>query len=90
MDIGKLTMRQVDLIMVDTSVDEWFDLDLDHYADQLVCGHTRMTPQAGLQIFMPDVDEIPHTKERQKISMEWLKNRNVAAPADVTSNEHMK
>jgi hypothetical protein len=90
MDLGKLTMHQVDLIMVDTSADEWFDLDLDHYADQLVYGYTRMTPQAGLQIFMPDVDEIPHTKQRQNISMEWLKNRNVAAPADVTSNEHTK
>ncbi|MDQ2774975.1 MAG: hypothetical protein M3Y57_08665 [Acidobacteriota bacterium] len=68
MDIGKLTMHQVDLIMVDTSADQWFDLDLDHYANQLVYGYTRMTPQAGLQIFMPDVDAIPHTIQSQKIS----------------------
>jgi hypothetical protein len=43
-----------------------------------------MTPEAGLQIFMPDLDQIPHTKENQTISMEWLKNRNVAPPSDVT------
>jgi hypothetical protein len=84
-DFGKLTMHQVDLIMVDLSNDAWFDLDLAHYQEQLVNGYTRMTPQAGLQIFMPDLDQIPKTKQNQNISMEWLKNRNVAPPPDVTS-----
>jgi len=83
-DFGKLTMRHVDLIMVDLSNDAWFDLDLAHYQEQLVYGYTRMTPQAGLQIFMPDVDAVPH-KANQNISMEWLKNRNVPPPPDVTS-----
>jgi hypothetical protein len=83
-DFGKLTMRHVDLIMVDLSDDAWFDLDLAHYQEQLVYGYTRMTPQAGLQIFMPDVDEVPH-KANQNISMEWLKNRNLPPPPDVTS-----
>jgi hypothetical protein len=84
-DFGKLTMRHVDLIMVDLSNDAWFDLDLAHYQEQLVNGYTRMTPEAGLQIFMPDLDTIPKTKQNQNISMEWLKNRNAAPPADVTS-----
>jgi hypothetical protein len=84
-DFGKLTMRHVDLIMVDLSDDAWFDLDLAHYQEQLVNGYTRMTPQAGLQIFMPDLDTIPHNKANQNISMEWLKNRNVPPPADLTS-----
>jgi hypothetical protein len=84
-DFGKLTMHHVDLIMVDLSDDAWFDLDLAHYQEQLVNGYTRMTPEAGLQIFMPDLDTIPKTKQNQNISMEWLKNRNVAPPADVTS-----
>lgn len=82
-DFGKLTMHHVDVIMVDLSNDAWFDLDLAHYQEQLVNGYTRMTPQAGLQIFMPDLEKIPHTKENQNISMEWLKNRNVAPPPDV-------
>jgi hypothetical protein len=43
-DFGKLTMRHVDLIMVDLSNAAWFDLDLNHYQDQLVNGYTRMTP----------------------------------------------
>jgi hypothetical protein len=84
-DFGKLTMRHVDLIMVDLSNDAWFDLDLANYQEQLVNGYTRMTPQAGLQIFMPDLDTIPHNKTNQNISMEWLKNRNVPPPADLTS-----
>jgi len=84
-DFGKLTMRHVDLIMVDLSNDAWFDLDLVHYQEQLVNGYTRMTPQAGLQIFMPDLETIPHNKANQDIGMEWLKNRNVPPPTDLTS-----
>lgn len=84
-DFGKLTMRHVDLIMVDLSDDAWFDLDLANYQEQLVNGYTRMTPQAGLQIFMPDLDTIPHNNKSQNISMEWLKNRNVPPPSDLTS-----
>jgi hypothetical protein len=78
-------MRHVDLIMVDPSNDAWFDLDLAHYQEQLVNGYTRMTPQAGLQIFMPDLDRIPHDKANQNIGMEWLKNRNAPPPHEITS-----
>jgi hypothetical protein len=85
LDFGKLTMHHVDLIMIDVSNDAWFDLDLTHYQEQLVNGYTRMTPQAGLQIFMPDLDQLPHNKASKNISMEWLKNRNIAPPPDVTS-----
>ena len=84
-DFGKLTMHHVDLMMVDISSDPWFDLDLVHYQEQLVYGYTRMTAQAGLLIFMPDVDELPHTTSTQNISLEWLKNRNLPPPVDVLS-----
>jgi hypothetical protein len=84
-DFGKLTMHNVDLIMIDISNDAWFDLDLTNYQEQLVNGYTRMTPQAGLQIFMPDLDKLPHKNTQQNISMEWLKNRNISPPPDVTS-----
>jgi hypothetical protein len=86
-DFGKLTMHHVDLIMIDISKDAWFDLDLTHYQAQLVNGYTRMTPQAGLQIFMPDLGEIPHNKATQNISIEWLKNRNLPPPPDVISKK---
>ena len=84
-DFGKLTMHHVDLIMVDLSDDAWFDLDLNNYQNQLVNGYTRMTPTAGLQIFMPDLDNVPKGKTNQNISMEWLKNRKLPPPPDVVS-----
>jgi hypothetical protein len=84
-DFGKLTMHHVDITMVDLSNDPWFDLDLNNYQNQLVNGYTRMTPEAGLQIFMPDLDTLPKTKGAQSVSLEWLKNRNAPPPRDVTS-----
>jgi hypothetical protein len=83
LDFGKLTMHNVDLIMIDASKDAWFDLDLVNYQAQLVNGYTRMTPQAGLEIFMPDLDELPKQHAPQSISKEWLKNRNLPPPPDV-------
>lgn len=85
LDFGKLTMHHVDLIMIDISDDAWFDLDLLHYQDQLVNGYTRMTPEAGMQIFMPDLDLAKTKKARQDVSIEWMKNRNISPPADVMS-----
>jgi hypothetical protein len=41
LDFGKLTMRHVDLTMIDASQDPWFDLDLVNYQAQLVNGYTR-------------------------------------------------
>jgi hypothetical protein len=83
LDFGKLTMHNVDLIMIDASKDAWFDLDLVNYQAQLVNGYTRMTPEAGLEIFMPDLDQLPPQHAPQSISKEWLKNRNLPPPPDV-------
>jgi hypothetical protein len=85
LDFGKLTMHHVDLIMIDISKDPWFNLDLANYQAQLVNGYTRMTPQAGLQIFMPDLRDIPQNKATQNINIEWYKNRNIPPPPDVIS-----
>jgi len=84
-DFGKLTMHHVDLTMVDLSNDAWFDLDLNNYQNQLVNGYTHMTPEAGLLIFMPDLDNLPKNSGSRNISMEWLKHRNLPPPPDVTS-----
>jgi hypothetical protein len=52
---GKLVMNDADLTLVDASGDRWFDLDLANYNDQLVKGYSRMTPDKGLEMFMPGV-----------------------------------
>jgi hypothetical protein len=80
---GKLTMHHVDLTLIDASQDPWFGLDLVNYQSQLVNGYTRMTPQAGLEIFMPDVDPEAPAKASQKITLEWLKDRNRSLPLDL-------
>ena len=81
LDFGKLTMRDVDLTMIDATQDAWFDLDLVNYQQQLVNGYTRITPEAGLEIYMPNFDD--KKPIGQAISMDWLKNRNAALPPDV-------
>ena len=86
LDFGKLTMHSVDLTMIDISDDAWFDLDLAHYQDQLVYGYTRMTPQAGLQIFMPDLRTLPVSANTKAIGLEWMKNRYAPVPKSVTSH----
>jgi hypothetical protein len=82
LSFGKLTMHNADLIMVDISQEPWFDLDLANYQEQLVNGYTRMTPTAGLQIFMPDYADM-----KKGGSIEWIKNRNAAPPAGVVPRE---
>jgi hypothetical protein len=82
LDFGKLTMHNVDLTMIDVTQDPWFTLDLVNYQFQIVNGTTRMTADAGLQIFMPDLDE-KTPKPAREISVQWLKNRNASLPPDV-------
>jgi hypothetical protein len=84
LDFGRLSMHPVDLTLIDASNDPWFDLDLVNYQAQLVNGYSRMTPQQGLEIFMPDLDELsPKKSGQQSVTMEWLQNRSKGLPADV-------
>jgi hypothetical protein len=84
LDFGKLSMHPVDLTLIDASNDPWFDLDLVNYQAQLVNGYSRMTANQGLEIFMPDVDELTSKKAGQKsVTLEWLQNRSKDLPPDV-------
>lgn len=76
---GKLTMRDTDLTMIDASQDVWFDLDLVNYQTQLTQGYSRMTPDSGLEIFMPGVGR--HMPAQ--ITLDWLKDRNRALPVQL-------
>jgi hypothetical protein len=80
---GKLTMNNADILIVDTSQADWFNFDLNNYQEQLVNGDVRITPQAGLQIFMPDLNKIPKTKANESIGMLWMKDRKIPPPPDV-------
>ncbi|CAN5565965.1 hypothetical protein BH10ACI4_BH10ACI4_14280 [soil metagenome] len=82
-DFAKLTMHDADLTLIDASDDPWFDLDLVNYKAQLVHGYSRMTPQLGLEIFMPDLDKQLANTSGKSITLDWLRNRDATLPPDV-------
>jgi hypothetical protein len=90
LNFGKLTMHNADLTMIDAANEPWFDLDLVNYQNQLVNGDTRMTAQAGLEIYMPSLKEQASRRAGQRVTLEWLKNRNTSLPPDVAkkANAH--
>lgn len=79
-NFGKLTMVHADLVLIDASDDEWFNFDLARYQEQLVNGRIQMTPQAGLRVYMPDINKIPRSAENRGITPEWRKNRSATPP----------
>ena len=83
LDFGKLTMHNADLTMIDAANEPWFNLDLVNYQNQLVNGSTRMTAQAGLEIYMPSLNNQTTKQAGQSVTLEWLKNRNTLLPPDV-------
>jgi hypothetical protein len=77
LDFGKLSMHPVDLTLIDESNDPWFNLDLVNYHAQLVNGHSRMTPQQGLEIYMPDLDALSlKTQGKKSTDSDLLQNRS--------------
>ncbi len=83
LDFGKLTMHHADLTMIDAANEPWFDLDLVNYQNQLVNGYTRMTAQAGLEIYMPSLKAQTSKQAGPSVTLQWLKNRNASLPPDV-------
>jgi hypothetical protein len=83
LDFGKLTMHQVDLTLIDATKSPWFDLDLVNYQAQLVNGYTRVTPAAGMEIYMPAPSSKSTENAQQSVSLQWLKDRNTVLPAGV-------
>ena len=80
---GKLSMSPTDLTLIDASDDPWFDLDLVNYQAQLTNGFSRMTPDQGLEIFMPDLDELRQKKASPSITLDWLKHRSQPLPPGI-------
>lgn len=75
---GKLVMNDADLTLVDASDDTWFDLDLGNYHDQLVKGYSRMTPEKGLEMYMPDVGR---ALPAGSVSLDTLRDKSKPLPS---------
>jgi hypothetical protein len=54
MRFGKLTMRDVDLELVDADPKTPFDFDLTHYYEQLEHGYSKSLPGFALLVYAPD------------------------------------
>ncbi len=78
---GKLTMRDADLTLIDASDDAWFDLDLANYQEQLVKGYSRMTPEKGLEMFLPDVGK---ALSPGSVSLDTLRDKKKPLPEPTT------
>ncbi len=61
---GKLTMRDADLLLVDTDPKDPFDFSPAQYNDQLVAGYSKNTPARGLIVYMPDLADLPRRSTR--------------------------
>ena len=73
---GKLTMRDADLTLIDSSPQDPFDFSLDRYKDQLVAGYSKTTPGFGLEVFMVWTSA---NSARRRQARRW----NARAPAAV-------
>jgi hypothetical protein len=55
---GKLTMRDTDLLLVDSDPKDHFDFSPERYNDQLVAGYSKNTRTHGLIVYMPDLSDL--------------------------------
>ena len=56
--VGKLTMRDTDLELIDQDQTDPFDFSVARYNDMLVAGYSKNTPRLGLKTYMPDYDDL--------------------------------
>ncbi len=63
---GKLTMADSDLVLLDMQPADPFDFSIHHYPEQLAAGYSKMTPEGGLCVHVPDFDKLKQRASRKK------------------------
>jgi hypothetical protein len=61
---GKLTMRDTDLLLVDSDPKDTFDFSPEKYNDQLVAVYSKNTRAHGLIVYMPDLADLGQRSTR--------------------------
>jgi hypothetical protein len=74
--VGKLTMVDADVVLIDMDPQDPFDVSLAHYKEQLVAGYTQTTPDFGLRVFMRDFNKVQNPPPPQRSTL----SRQQAAP----------
>jgi hypothetical protein len=62
--LGRITMVDSDLQIVDQDESDPFDFSFKHLTEQLVAGYARLAPDGGLTAYVPDFGDIERTPER--------------------------
>jgi len=55
---GKLTMMDVDMILIDLDPTDPFDFFLDHYKDQIAAGYSKISSNSTLRIYVRDFNRL--------------------------------
>lgn len=55
---GKLTMTDVDMILIDMDPVDPFDFFLDRYRDQIAAGYSKISSNSGLRIYVRDFNKL--------------------------------
>jgi hypothetical protein len=63
--LGKLTMENADLTVLNIDAGEALDWSQDHYRDQLVAGYSKVTPAFGLRAYAKNFAKLPHRPATQ-------------------------
>jgi hypothetical protein len=58
--LGRLTMQNTDLTVLNLDSDDPIDWSQDHYRDQLVAGYSKITPNFGLRAYAKNFAKLPH------------------------------
>ena len=59
MRFGRVTMDNVELMMVNRTPQASFDFSLDHYQEQIQAGYVRVTPEQGLVVYAQSWGTLP-------------------------------
>jgi hypothetical protein len=51
-------MIDTDMRVIDRDKDDPFDFSIVRYMEQLVAGYSRTMPDAGLNVYMPDLNDL--------------------------------
>jgi hypothetical protein len=58
LSFGKLTMADAILVVIDQDPADPLDFSIENYALQLVAGYSRTRKDLGLDVYMPDLDDV--------------------------------
>jgi hypothetical protein len=58
MKFGKLTMDNVDMVLLDIDPADPLDFFLDHYSEQLAAGYTKISASSQLRVYVKDYEKL--------------------------------